>query len=149
MGIQEEPTKQRVVAGVGIGTILTIVGLSFPANKAYVDWHNERYPLRSEVITIADAQTIKETGEQALQTANSASQKLDMVNIQLAAIRVQGAVTAASALQSELDALEARPESGHEYRQKVSQLRRRVEQAVAYRDCLWENRVNCEAIRGY
>lgn len=121
---------------VSIGVLIAAAGLLFPANSMYVQWHDDNYVTKFELSQVNDVVV-------------SHDEILGEVSEQLTGIRVQGAVSVASALQNELDQLESRPETSSEYRLRVSTLRNRVQQAVQYRDCLWEGRANCEAIRGY
>ena len=116
--------------------IIASVGLFFPFNAFYEGWHDKNYVRKDEIIVVVRRVDVHEA-------------MLGEVRTQLSSIRVQGAVSVASALQSELDKLEAKPESTVEYRLRVATIRNRVQQAVQYRDCLWESRHNCEAIRGY
>lgn len=134
---------------MSIGTLIAAAGLVFPANDWYVHWHDSRYALKGEVVTVAASQTVQQIADRAQRTADANSQKLDMVNIQLAGIRVQGAVTVANAMQQELDRHLLSPQDTAAWREKRSQLKRQADRAIAYRDCLLEERINCEALRGF
>ena len=133
MALQEMSTRTK---NVSIGVLIAAAGLFFPVNTYYENWHDKNYVRKDEMVPVVAQVNTHET-------------MLGEVRTQLSGIRVQGAVSVASALQSELDQLESKPENTAEYRLRVATIRNRVQQAVDYRDCLWESRHNCEAIRGY
>ena len=129
--------------------IITIIPVALLLNVGYVDWHDARYALKAETYTLAAGIQLSEIVANAEKSNTSNSEKLDSLSIQLSGIKIQGAVSAASALRSDVDRLESEPDSGSEYRLKLAKARQYAESAEAFKNCLLDGRPNCDSLRGW
>ena len=129
--------------------IITVIPVYLLLHAEYKDWHDELYALKTETFTLAAGIQLSEVVANAEKSNISNSEKLDALSIQLSGIKIQGAVSAASALRSDVDRLESELDSGSEYRLKLAKARQHAASAETYKTCLLDNRANCDALRGW
>lgn len=137
-------TRQNVtIAGV-IAAVPAVLGV-----KAwYVDWHDERYVQRQEAFLVADASEVKDQITRAQEAADVNASKLDAIGQKLSYIELQAAVSMVQALQQDLDTHLRTPNLENEvWLIRRDDLRRQVDSAREFRDCLMANRTNCDHLR--
>lgn len=118
-------------------------------NDWYLNFHDARYALKSEVLTLAQVQPIREQIEQTQQTADATVEKLDDVAQQIEGLQVFLAVEAARDAQRQLDQHERNQENTDAWRRERDRLREQLQVAIEFRDCLRLHQDNCEHLRGW
>lgn len=116
-------------------------------HKTYVGWHDARYALRSAALTMAQLEPLKDQIKQTQKTADETAGKVDDLAQQVNSLQISSAITAVSALQQELDRHERTPENTASWRSERDRIKRNLEAAVEYRDCLMGAARNCELLR--
>ena len=138
---------------VSIPLLITIIGTTYYtgalATGWYEDWHDVRYPRREEVILAAQATRIEEQIAGLQQSYDATDGKVNQVAAAVTSLQISAAIGAVGALHSELDRHERNAEDSEMWHKERDRLNRQLEMATAYRDCLLEERPNCERLRGF
>lgn len=170
-GHNEEPTQEgqvipaiKYVTWSAIVSIVPLILVGYQIQAAYVKWHvdfidtwlktnapiytrdqtDSRYAKRNEVITLAEANTLKSAISEAAIRASNNSAKLDI-------ILLQSAEQTALAKEAKLDRINSSPESTHEWREQKREAQADFDRAVAYRDCIRRRGADdeCDRMRGF
>lgn len=134
---------------VSITAVISMIPVGFAVNAAYVNYHIE---LAKDVVMPAIAEhtaQVEKRIDSALTTANETQHKVDELSTQISSLQVSAAIAAVAALQTELDRHERNPEDSESWRRERDRLRRQVEQAKEYRQCLIDQKTNCDLLRGW
>jgi hypothetical protein len=130
-----------------------IVGLWYGgafANAQYVHWHDTRYAKRTEIITIAQAQEIRNELFATNELASDNSDKLDRVAEAQMQLSQDFSTYAASSLVSQAatdlrNHLTTRPNASDQgqWDEDKARLEQRLKTAEEYRMCVIEGKTNC------
>ena len=126
------------VAGVTLLTALYYGGVW--AHDAYQGWHDDRYALRTDVLTMAQVAPMQRQLDETQQTANETKIAVAQVSEQLEFMRRDAAITAAnttlSGFKEDLNRLEQNPENSRVWHMERARLTTAVSNATEYRNCL-------------
>jgi len=125
---------------VSISTIIAAIPVMIGVNHAYENWHEEfgnaRWAAKQE-FQLA----------QATMAENSA--KLDRIVAAIDGMQVQTAITAVGEFERQLDWHMATQRDTAEWVNERNRLTRQLERAREYKQCLVEQRQNCDQLRGW
>lgn len=131
---------------VSIPLLITIIGSTYYTGSLVrehvIAWHDENYPRRHEVILLAQATRLEDE-------VNKTGAKVDKMAVTLQSMQISAAISAAAALQSELDRHERQRDDSASWHRQRDSLKRRLASAIAYRDCLLDDGRNCDSLRGW
>lgn len=122
--------QKKVVRVVGISSLIAAAPLLIvfiQANEAYVKYHDQRYVLRGETITIADASNIRQELDKASSAQIETSAKIDRLIISQARSEMWAA-------DDRLRSLQARGVAGQDLREAEKNLQRASEYYHCLRD---------------
>ena len=134
---------------VSITAVIGLIPVGFAVNAAYVSYHTELNIRTLQPIMAQHTKDVEGRIDIAQQTATETQHKVEELSYQLSSLQVSAAIAAVAALQTELDRHERNPEDSESWRRERDRLRRQVEQAKEYRQCLIEQRRNCDLLRGW
>ena len=129
--------------------IVTAYFTGIQVNEFYVGWHDDRYALKAEALTLAQVQPIREQIQKTQQTADETSEKLDDVAQQIEGIEIFLAVQEARELQLALTEHERHNDNSDAWRRERDRLKQQLADAIEYRDCLRRREANCEHLRNW
>ena len=121
-------------------SLLSVMPIMFAINGQYVDWHDGRYPLRQEVILLAEATILRQTAETAQKTAAENSEKLDFLVKSEAAKNVRS-------IQQEIALHKAANDGSALWRRELIEMEGRLQRAENYKDCVVSHQGDCDAER--
>jgi hypothetical protein len=133
--------KLRLSIAVALLTLLTAVyyGAAW-ANGLYLDWHNDRYALKTDVLTMAQVAPMQQQLDETQKTANETQTAVAQISTQLEFMRRDAAITAAnttlSGFKEDLNRLEQNPENSRIWHSERARLNTSVSNATEYRNCL-------------
>lgn len=119
-----------------IGGLCAVIALFFPINKAYVDWHTAL----TRTVVQEEVSSIKNSIETTQETADATANKVDFLVKAEAARLVDG-------LKTQLAVLRSQSDPGILIQRDIAELEKRIESAITYRDCVINERPNCDALR--
>jgi len=126
-----------------LGTVIAAIVAFFPINKAYDQYHIR---LARDVV-VAEVQALQETLENTQETleatqttANGSAKAIDFL------VKAEAARTADS-LGVQLSILKAVQPRTQQTEQDIYNLEQRLNRAITYRDCVFDKRDNCDALR--
>ena len=128
--------KDRRVRNFTIASACALAGLFFPVHAFYVNWHavQAREIVKEEVAKIQSSITL------AQNTADASADKIDFLIKAEAARNVED-------LNTRLVLLKAQDNPPPHIRAEIAALEYKVQKAVVYRDCVINDRPNCDALR--
>lgn len=131
---------------VSIPLIVVIVGATYSGGVHVSAWYEQyhRGLARAEATAIMLAKT--ENLEKNVEETQTAVAELKG---QVSSLQVSAAIAAVAALQTELDRHERNPEESASWNKERDRLKRQIEQAKEYRQCLIDGGRNCELLRGW
>lgn len=134
---------------ISITAIIGCIPVGLGVHAAYKNYHVDL--TTSVVAPLIQRHSMEVEGriDVALQTANETQRKVDEVSAQISSLQVSAAIAAVAALQNELDRHERNVEDSESWRRERDRLRRQIEQAKEYRQCLIDQRRNCDLLRGW
>lgn len=127
--------RNKLLWNWSIGTVIAGIMAFFPINKAYDDYHIR---LAKDVIN-EELSGLKEAIEETQDTGALSANKIDFL------VKAEAARTA-EALATQLSILKAQSRTPQVDRD-IYELEQRVARAVVYRDCIFDKRDNCDALR--
>ena len=150
-------TRLSISVSLLITSIVSVYMAGSVANGLYVDWHDARYAKRSEILTLAQADEIKKEIFEVTERARENRQVLDANAITLnetssnvAAMRsdmsLYFAIQTVRAQQNDLDSRIRRGNLPND-QADIEKLRHELQDAERYRDCLIQQKNNCEMLR--
>lgn len=128
MDEKEHSRTFRLVRNWSAGTLIAAIMAFFPINKAYVDYH---VGLARDIVTEAVA-PIQKSQQQT-------SDKLDFL------VKAESA-RLVDDLKSQLVILRLQEQTPMTLR-AIAELEQRIDRAEAYRDCVFDEKPNCDALR--
>ena len=137
----EQESKLRIWwKPVSVGTLIAVVPMIVAMNQAYVNWHDVRYPRRSEIVYLADAKDLQSRIEHAHQTSEANAVKLDFLVKKAARDEIrQLKQDIANHKENEIDSAL--------WRRQLIQLQNNLEGAENYFNCIQAQPNNCESER--
>lgn len=142
---QSPPIGWKAVSLTNLVAIVTLFGAGAVLHDRVYDG---RYALASDVMTVAQATQIQRKVDDleasTRQSETSTNKKLDELTMQVSSIKVQSAVTVVSSLQQEYDRHLRNEKPTLEWREERDRLKRQLQKATEYRNCLLEERRNCD-----
>jgi len=135
VGIENVPWKT-----VSVSTIIAAIPVMVGVNHAYENWHEEFGNARwAAKVEFAQAQT---------NMASNAA-KLDRIALAVDAIQVQTAITVESDFQRQLDRHMSEQRNSAEWVNERNRLAQQVRRATEYKQCLIDQKPNCDQLRGW
>lgn len=139
-----------------IGKIVSIVSfipvlifIYSASNTAYVGYHTAHVKKTIEPLFAQHTIDVESRFDATQKTATEVQAQVTQLTRQVSSLQVSAAIAAVSALQTELDRHERNPESSELWGKELARLNRQIEQAKEYRQCLIDQRRNCEELRGW
>lgn len=133
--------------------IIAAIPVGFLIHTGNVSYHDARYVRRTEAILVEQAAVRDAEMDARMSVAENAvaenSSTIKEVNKKLAYIEIQSAVSMVRAFQEEYDAHMRRPEDTQEWLRERDSKKRRLEAATKFRDCLMNEGMNCDHLRGW
>ena len=125
---------------VSISTIIASIPVMIGVNHAYENWHedfgNARWAAKAELVLAQNAMA-----------SNNA--KLDIITAAVEGIQIQTAITVASDFQRQLDTHMSSPRQSADWIAERDRLIRQVKRAEDYKQCLIDQKPNCDQLRGW
>jgi hypothetical protein len=140
-GNNEGPSKFQIWwKPMSIGTLIAVVPVIIAVNQSYVQWHDVRYPRRTEVLLLAEAQTMQKKADHAHDMAEANSAKLDFLVLKAARDEIRQ-------LRRDIQAHKENNDNSVLWRKQLIQLENDLEGSINYFNCLEAKRPNCESVR--
>ena len=121
-------------------TLLSVMPILFAINGQYVGWHDDRYPLRSEVMLIAELTDLQQTAQDAQDVGISNSAKLDFL------IKAEAAKIVRE-IQLEIALHNTSKDDSALWRRNLVEMEGRLNRAQDYKECVVEEKHDCDAER--
>ena len=125
---------------MSIGTLIAVVPVIIAVNQSYVQWHDIRYPRRTEVLLLAEAQVMQRKADHAHDMAEANSTKLDFLVLKAARDEVRQ-------LRRDIQNHKENNDGSVLWRRQLVQLENDLEGAQNYFNCLEAKRSNCESVK--
>lgn len=125
---------------MSIGTLIAVIPIIIALNQSFVQWHDIRYPHRSEVLLLAEAQSLQDKVDHAHATSEANAAKLDFLVLKAARDEIRQ-------LRRDIQAHKESNDGSALWRKQLVQLENDLEGAVNYFNCLEAKRLNCESVR--
>lgn len=142
-----------------IGTLIGLIPIFLLVNDRYLDHFDKRYVLRTESITLAQAEIIKQEVAEAKSIALNVKSTMEVnaknlnevthdVSQLASSFEAYAAVATVSNLRQALDRKEADDDSVKTliWREDRDRLKRQLKQAEDKRDCILAQRINCQIL---
>jgi hypothetical protein len=140
-GSEFGPAKKVISwKAISLLTLIPLVPGLLAANNWYFEVHDRHN----------DHRYVKKTEFQMAQaTSIDNSSKLDGLVLQVASLQVQSAVTVVGSFQQEYDRHMRTRDPSAAWEVERDRLKRQLDRAIAYRDCLMTERSACDQLRGW
>lgn len=150
-GIRVERLKEARVWMSILGAMVVGGYSGFHAStEAYRKWHDDRYVLKSEALTLAQAAAIEDKVMRATDRAEANARKLDEVakrTTQLSTdFRLYSATLLVNQARSELRSVAQTSDNSQATRALRAALEDRLTKAEDFRDCVVKERSNCNVL---
>lgn len=132
--------RRNMVTWGGIIALVSVLPIVYATNMQYVEWHDERYAKRQEVLLIAEATQIREEVKETRIAQMENTNKLDFL------VRAEAAKTVL-AIKQEIALHKAANDNSILWSRELMNLEARLSRAEAYKECLIAEQANCDAER--
>jgi hypothetical protein len=128
-----------------VGTYLGMV----EGNRVYVSWHDQHVTAVAVPLIAAQTNLLSQQITETQSTATATALKLDEVSRQIDGLQISAAINTVSAFQAELDRHERKPQNSESWLTERDRLKRQLERATEYRNCLMAAGENCDELRAF
>lgn len=150
MGINNEEPQHYLVRNWKPVSIVSLIGLIpalIAASTWYVNWHHNDGDSRYVSKTFANETYAKKTEVIALAGAEDLQQQVAQIDKNMDFLVKSAAVQAVDRIKSELSLHRLQDDGSQLWKRQKDDIERRLANAEAYRDCLFNARTNCDATR--
>lgn len=134
---------------VSILSVIGMIPIGLALHASYVDYHTDLNIRTLQPIMAKHTNDVEGRINVAQHTADETNRKVDELAVKVDSLQISAAISAIAALNDELDRHERNQEDSVAWRKERNRLKRQIEQAKEYRECLINDRRNCELLRGW
>lgn len=150
MGINNEEPQHYLARNwkpVTITGLICCIPALIAANTWYVNWHDIHNDSRYVSKTFANETFAKKSEVTILAGAEDLRQQVAQIDENLDFLVKSAAVQAVDRIKGELSLHKLQEDGSQLWRRQKDEIERRLANAEAYRDCLFNSRTNCDASR--
>lgn len=151
IGIRVERLKEAKVWMSILGA-LVVGGLTGynAVHDSYVGYHDKRYVLRGEALTLAQAEAIESKVDQALLNSKNNAQQMQVMSLQTAQLnsnfKLYSATMLVNQARAELRAVEGAPENTAAYRSLLTTMQDRLAKTEEFKKCILADKDDCNVL---